>query len=544
MQRIQRESRTVHSIVTALLGSALALGLAACQGPDESEPATLVEGFAGMIAADEPRAALVGRDVLGNGGNATDAAVAMYFTMAVTLPSRASLGGGGTCVIFDNGDAVGAALVFPPFVTAEGGLVPTGVRAMAAMHARQGRLKWGELLRPAENLARFGHSASRALARDIEIAAGLLAADPALSQIFRSETGGLVGEGERIVQPELSGVLSGIRSQGAAYVHAGPFAGRFAELSTEAGLPVSVADMREAVPYFGDAIEISLGLTGRDIVYFPPPPSAGGTTAAQLWTLLTDVESYQSLGTAEGAHLFAEAAMRAFADRGDWMARDGSVGASVNAASLVEEARLERLMEGYSSDRHSPLSSLAAQPPQTQEPPAGASFVAGDRFGNAAACSVSMNGLFGLGRSAPGTGIVLGRPPSAQANGYLSPVAAVIGNTTNGDLIFAGAASGGSAAVSALVNVMLDTVEEGEPLNNAVRAARVHHGGRPDEIFFETGLNSRLVGDLQARGHRLQEVATVGRVNALFCEEGVLDEPENCQVVSDPRGKGLGKIAQ
>ena len=548
MQRNQREStrarapgaapRVAPSTAVAL---AAALLLGACeQTPDESDPAAFVEGFAGLAAADEPRAALVGRDVLANGGNAADAAVAMYFTMAVTLPSRAALGGGGTCVIFDNGDQTGSALVFLPEETAAGGLVPTGVRAMAALHARQGLMKWGELLRPGENLARFGHSASRALARDVELASGLLAGDPALAQIFRSESGSFIGEGDRVVQPELSGVLSGIRSQGAAYVHAGPFAGRYAELSTEAGLPVTLADMREAVPTFDQAIEVPLGLTGRDVAYFPPPPSAGGVTAGQLWTLLTEVESYDSLGTAEGAHLFAEAGMRAFADRGTWMAQ----GSAAEGAALVDEDRLEGLMAGYDDERHTPAASLGSQPLATEEPPAGASLIAGDRFGNAAACSLTMNGLFGLGRTAPGTGIVLARPPSAAANGFLSPVAAVVGNTTNGDLIFAGAASGGSAAVSALVSVMLDAVEEDERLETTIRTARVHHGGRPDEMFFETGMNSRLVGDLRARGHVMQEVATLGRVNALYCPEGVRDQPELCEIVSDPRGKGLAKVVQ
>jgi gamma-glutamyltranspeptidase/glutathione hydrolase len=76
-----------------------ALVLAACGfGDDETLEIGPVEGFAGLVAADEPRAALVGRDILANGGNAADAAVAMYFTMAVTLPSRASLGGGGVCL--------------------------------------------------------------------------------------------------------------------------------------------------------------------------------------------------------------------------------------------------------------------------------------------------------------------------------------------------------------------------------------------------------------------------------------------------------------
>ena len=121
----------------------MALGAAAC-GPGEDETLTLgtVEGFAGLVAADEPRAALIGRDVLANGGNAADAAVAMYFTLAVTLPSRAALTSGGVCLSFDHGDKMAEMLEFLPRAGRSGGVPPRGVRAMAALHARHGLSPW------------------------------------------------------------------------------------------------------------------------------------------------------------------------------------------------------------------------------------------------------------------------------------------------------------------------------------------------------------------------------------------------------------------
>ncbi len=154
----------------ALLASAvLAAAVAACSGAPKEDPSEvgLVKGFAGIVAADEPRAATLGRDILGNGGNAADAAVAMYFAMSVTLPSRAGLGGGGVCVIFDNSARKAESLQFLPRASGAKGVVPQTARAMAALHARHGLLPWGQLLSPAESMARFGHPVSRAFVRDL-----------------------------------------------------------------------------------------------------------------------------------------------------------------------------------------------------------------------------------------------------------------------------------------------------------------------------------------------------------------------------------------
>ena len=133
-------------------------------------------GFA-AVAADESRAAEVGRDVLQAGGNATDAAVAMYFAMAVTLPSAASLGASGVCIVHDDKTRAGEAFVFPP-VAAPGAVgghpftVPTGVRAITLMHVRHGQARWEPTVAPAERLARLGVPVSRALSRDLQAGGG------------------------------------------------------------------------------------------------------------------------------------------------------------------------------------------------------------------------------------------------------------------------------------------------------------------------------------------------------------------------------------
>ena len=539
MRRIQCASRIAsdswkRGILLGLWGL-LSGFLAACETgqQEDSAEAGLVEGFAGLVAADAPRAAVVGRDVLGNGGNAADAAVAMYFAMAVTLPSRASLGTGGVCVVFDNGDRNGEVIDFSPRRSGSG-LLPLAVRGMAALHARQGLLRWGELISPAENLARFGHGVSRAFARDLAQAGHIIAGDPEMARTLRSNAGAVPQEGDRLVQPELAAVLGGIRAQGAAYMHAGTFANRFVEASAAAGQAIGLDEFRQAVPLYREAFQVSVGF---DIAYFSGPP-ANGFLAAQLWQMLTEEADYADSGGADRAHLFSEAAMRAFADRAAWLGRGEP------AAQLLEPERLSRLFADYDAQRHTPAGSLSPPPRSVFESDAGASFVTADRFGNAVACSFSMNGLFGSGRMAPGTGILLAAPASPANNGFLSPSAVVIGNLNSGDLRFAAAASGGSAAPTALVQVMLQSLVEDEELEAAMRTARFHHSGQPDELFYESGTRSEIVSDLLKRGHAVQEASGVGRVNALHCPGGVVDEPNGCAVMSDPRGFGLSTLVQ
>lgn len=538
MRRIQRGCSAKTVTWRALSFGLLAGVVAGCgTAGEEDEALGLVEGFAGLVAADSPRAAVVGRDVLGNGGNAADAAVAMYFTMAVTLPSRAGLASGGVCVVFDNGDKQGEVLEFLPRVS-DGGLVPLGVRAMAALNARQGLKQWGELLRPAENLARFGHGVSRALARDFSIAAGLLGSDREAARVFGLDPGLVPREGDALEQLELAAVMSGIRSQGAGYWHGGPFTRRLAEAMDEAGMPVSLEDLRSAAPVYRTPPGIDLG---KDTAYFSGPP-ANGLVAAQLWQILDRSSSYGSRDGAERAHIFAEASMRAFADRAAWTGSDGALREAPEA--VYSEKRADKVFADFDPDAHTPANRLAVPPRAAAENAPGASFLAADRFGNAVSCSLTMNGLFGTGRMAPGTGMLLPRPAGSGSAGWRSPSAVVVGNTVNGDLRFAAAASGGSVAATALVQVMFSKLEDGRQLDTAIRQVRLHHAGQPDELFYETGARPETVTALQRLGHTLQEAKALGLVNALSCPDGILDGAGSCRVARDPRGFGLATVVR
>jgi gamma-glutamyltranspeptidase/glutathione hydrolase len=532
----QRASR--RALARAFAAGALGLALAACaQGrPGEFAP---VEGFAGVAAGDEPRAVVIGREILGNGGTAVDAAVAMYFAMAVTMPSRVSMGGGGVCVAFDGRRKRGEAIEFMPRAAPSGGMVPSGMRAMAALHARHGAMRWEQLLSPAETLARFGHAVSRSFARDLAAAADHIAASPDLSRLFAARSGRLAQTGDRNVQAELSAVLSGIRQQGAAYLHSGPFTRRLAEASSAVGMPLTAEDVRKNVPHIREAVAVP---AGSYVAYFAPPRATGGVVAAQMWAMLSDVRSFDGAGEDERPHLFAEAALRAFAQRAAWMMPDGSSRDPVT--DLVDGDRLERAMADYDPGQRTPASRYDPAPDDVSDLAFSAGFAVGDQFSNAVACNFTMNRLFGAGRVAEGTGILLAAPPRSPNDGSTSLAAVVVGNTSTGDVRFAGAAGGGPVGATALVRVMLGTVAAEQPLEAAVAAPRLHHGGAPDRVEVEPRLGEAARQALARRGHSLREAVALGHVNAFYCPGGLQDSGETCEVAADPRAYGLAVTAQ
>ncbi len=208
------------------------------------------------VSADESRAAEIGRDILQNGGNATDAAVAMYFALAVTLPSAAGLGASGACIVHDEKTKAAEAFVFPP-IAAPGAIagqaftVPSGVRAITLMHIRHGQIRWEQTVAPAERLARFGVPVSRALSRDLQAGAGLVGADAEMRRILGKGGGGTVTEGDTLVQADLAGVLGSIRQRGGGEFFQGTLARTLSDQISQMGGSLPLEALRRAVPQAG-----------------------------------------------------------------------------------------------------------------------------------------------------------------------------------------------------------------------------------------------------------------------------------------------------
>jgi gamma-glutamyltranspeptidase/glutathione hydrolase len=242
---------------------------------------TLKSGGFSAVSADESRAAEIGRDILQNGGNATDAAVAMYFALAVTLPSAAGLGSTGACIVHDDKTKEAEAFVFPP-VAAPGPIagqtfvVPSSVRALTLMHIRHGALRWEQTVAPAERMARFGVPVARALSRDLQAGGALLTADREARRIF-GKGGGVIGEGDTWVQADLAGTLGSIRQRGGGEFFQGSLARTVSEQISQIGGSLPLESLRNAVPQAGAPTTEGYG---RRRVYVAPPPAAGAMALA------------------------------------------------------------------------------------------------------------------------------------------------------------------------------------------------------------------------------------------------------------------------
>lgn len=260
---------------------------AACgsDGPPEGQVGHISENFGGVVS-DEPRSALVGRDILSSGGNAVDAAVATYFALAVTYPGAATIGGGGVCVVYPGGSETVDAIDFRPGLYSEGdraAMIPGAVRGLFALHARHGRLQWEALLLPAERMARFGNGVSRAFARQVASLPPAAFADKGVRDIFAPD-GKPVGEGAVLRQLELSTMLASIRLRGPGEFYAGDLAKTLAAgLGQSAGIDVPVSAFRSYRPKWLKTLAVDVG---KDELHLPE--GRIGAAAAEAWRATTD----------------------------------------------------------------------------------------------------------------------------------------------------------------------------------------------------------------------------------------------------------------
>ncbi len=431
---------------TALL--ALLLSVAACSAPaPKVGEIGAIGGFLGAAVVEEPRAALVAREVLSAGGTAADAVTAAFFTMTVTYPVAVGLGGGGVCLYYDHRSNKTETLDFRPAAAAAGGAiaVPGALRGMALLHSRYGRLPWERLVAPAESLARFGHQISRALAKRLTPQAGRLKADAAAAALFLHSDNTAPAEAENLIQVELASLLTRIRTRGVGDLYGGEAGQQFLRASTAQGGAVTISDLRQ---YRAVWRETDRRLIGNNVLHLPIL-GPGDNLSYQLSGLL------RNSAAEAGAQAFDQGDMDTTIDRGE------------------------------------------------------GGIVVGDSFGSAAACVYQMNGAFGSAAMVPSLGIFLAPSSAARWRGYPLPLLGV--NEHVHQTLLATVGAGGAVGAMAAAAVSLAVMAEGKSLDQAMAAPRpptlgdMKVGARVQALWCSEGIrikpdSCRFVSDPQAFG--------------------------------------------
>jgi len=525
-----------------------------------------------MVVTREPHATDVGVAVLRGGGNAVDAAVAVGFALAVTHPSAGNLGGGGFMLIrFADGRAT--LLDFRERAPARAGrdmylgpdgrptresiegwraaAVPGTVRGLEYAARRYGRKPWAELLAPAIRLAREGFPVSWGLAQSLR-ASKLLSRFPESHRIFQRE-GRYYEPDERLAQPELAATLERIARRGAAEFYEGQTARRLAAAMREHGGLITLEDLKAY------AVVERTPLRGRHRGYeilTAPPPSSGGVGLLQMLGVLegTGFEKHGA-GSAAAIHWMAEAMRRYFADRSEHLGDPDFV--RVPVSGLLDARYLAKLRASIDPERATPSAAVRPGNPAAYESAETTHYSIVDPEGNAVAVTYTLNGGYGCGVTVPGLGFLLNNEmddfaakPGAPnfyglVQGEANAIAAgkrPLSSMTPTLLLREGkpylvvGSPGGPRIITTVLQVIVNLVDFGLELQEAVDRPRFHHQWLPDTLYMEPGFSPDTAALLRSRGFLVEAVRSMGEAAAIRIEGGWLEGAADSRV----EGKAAG----
>ncbi|WP_394795373.1 gamma-glutamyltransferase [Armatimonas sp.] len=518
-----------------------------------------------MVASAEPLASQVGVDVMRRGGNAVDAAVAVGFALAVTYPQAGNLGGGGF-LLWRRKDGKIAAIDYREMApgaafrdvyagkTEEGGPTvggrasgtPGTVAGLALAHKKygSGKLSFAELIEPARALAGDGFIAPASLTRSLTSDKALLSRYEATKAIFVGVT-----EGQKFRQPELAATLARIQKNGPREFYEGETAKRIAAAMRPHGW-INERDLR------GYEVKERTVVTGRyrgHGIVSMPPPSSGGTVLIELLNILEGFE-LAKMGWESPLrwHLLVEAMKRAFADRAEFFGDPDFV--NVPVGKLTDPAYAARWRAEIDL-RHTTPSAAIRAGQASVEPLHTTHFSIIDSDGNAVSNTYTLNGSHGSGVTIPGTGILMnnemddfaanpGKPNrygliQGESNAVkakkrpLSSMSPTFVTYPDGTLRLIIGSPGGPTIINTVLHVILNVIDHGQPIADAIAAPRVHHQWLPDEIGADRGLPPEIQVGLERLGH------VFGKPRSLGDAQGILIAPDSTVTgASDPRGSG------
>jgi gamma-glutamyltranspeptidase/glutathione hydrolase len=472
-----------------------------------------------MVVSSQHLAAEAGAEILRAGGNAIDAAVAIGYAEAVTNPCCGNIGGGGFLVahfaggqdVFINFRETAPAAARPDmYLDKDGNAIPgaslRGWRAagvpgtvlgLDTALARYGSMPRSAVMAPAIRLARDGFVLTRGDTDILARAAPLLRRQAEVAHIFLRPDGSNLEPGDRLTQVDLAETLTGIAADGPDAFYKGHIAAAVARDSDGA---LTAADF--ASYHITESKPLACGYRGR-VILSAAPPSSGGTTLCEILNVLEGYNMHDlGFHSAHAVHVMAEAMRHAFVDRNNFL---GDPELMRNPLELLLSPEHADRIRASITDRAQP-SSLVAAGTQPHERPQTTSYSVIDKAGNAVAVTYTINGLFGAGVMAEGTGFLMNnemddftiKPGTANMFGLVQGEANMIGPGRrplssmaptivlhDGHVSMILGSPGGSRIITIVLETILNVIDYGMTPGEAVDAPRVHHQWLPDTIYAE-----------------------------------------------------------
>ncbi|MGF6446882.1 gamma-glutamyltransferase [Paraburkholderia youngii] len=558
---------TLAAVSTGFLESAPAFA----KVPEKQQPAVLT---ASAIAVADKYSADAAEKIFKEGGNAVDAAVAIAFTLAVTYPEAGNIGGGGFMTLYVDGkpyfidyrERAPLAATKNMYLDEQGNVikgkslygyyavgVPGTVAGMWEAQHRFGKLKWKQVLAPAIKYAHDGFEVDEQLDKRREEA----------SKEFEGKTNfdtyfGNLKQGVNFKQPDLAAVLTRIADQGAKDFYNGKTADLIAASMRGHGL-ITKRDLQDYRAVWRQPIQADWN--GYRVIT-APPPSSGGIGLVQLLKMKADIApdfKDVTLNSAQYVHLIAEIEKRVFADRAQYLGDPDFY--KVPVAQLTDEAyiakRAAEVNPTTPSDTKSVQPGLGTTMPEKAET---THFSVIDKWGNAVSNTYTINGYFGSGVVAEGTGIVLNdEMDDFSAKPGVANMFGVVGSDANsiepkkrplssmsptiltkgGKVSLVIGTPGGSRIFTSIFQVTNNIYDFNMPLPEAVAAMRFHHQLLPpNTIFWEPykPIDGELAKQIEAKGYVLKGQDFSGDIQAIKVNG---DTPE---AAADPRGRGVTRV--
>lgn len=567
-------NRFKSTVLAALVSSALAGFLpsapAHAKGPQQR---VVLDGSA--VAVADKYSADAAEEIFRQGGNAVDAAVAIAFTLAVTYPEAGNIGGGGFMTVYMGGkpyfldyrERAPLAATKDMYLDKDGNVikgmslygdravgVPGTVAGMWEAQKRFGKLKWKQVIAPAIRYARDGFVVDEQLAQRGVDASKEFGGKTNFDQYFSG-----LKAGATFKQPELAAVLTRIANDGAKDFYDGKTADLIAASMKKGGGLITKQDLVQYKAVWRQPVQANWN--GYRVIT-APPPSSGGIGLVQLLTMKADRKADfdgVALNSPQYVHLIAEIEKRVFADRAQYLGDPDFY--KVPVAQLTDAAyiakRAAEVNPEKPSDTKSVLPGLGTSMPEKAET---THFSVVDKWGNAVSNTYTINGYFGSGVVAEGTGIVLNdemddfsaKPGVANMFGVVGSDANAIEPkkrplssmsptvlTKDGKVALVIGTPGGSRIFTSIFQVITNLYDFKMPLKDAVGAMRFHHQLLPpNTIFWEPyhPIDGELAKGIEAKGYTLKGQDFSGDIQAIRIDG------KTPEAVSDPRGRGVSRV--